>query len=298
MSIVFGVISYLPDNNIRDKRLKAHYTQMEWLSRVLPNIPTVRVYQNWREDKIPNAPTADDIVKMFNVGIGPSRARNIILEYFYASNFDWLMLCDDDSYLYNHYEPEMFLEEISETDKFNYLGIIVPLNPRVTPFKKANYEPAKKGLYVFTRDNLLNEHPVMFIPNITKLGYSSIYFDAEFYEKHNSYEDVLFALRWVYSGHKFYQLESLILKSQELDNSSIYGDRTVSKQNRLKVKDDALRALSQQLNIPLVSRNGSIALDMKAVPNTTHTKYAIPRKRPIEFKESEVPNTSTQRKLF
>ena len=139
MSIVFGVISYLPDNNIRDKRLKAHYIQMEWLSRVLPNIPTVRVYQNWREDKIPNAPTANDIVKTFNVGIGPSRARNIILEYFYASNFDWLMLCDDDSYLYDYYEPEMFLEEISETDKFNYLGIIVPLNPRVTPFKKANY---------------------------------------------------------------------------------------------------------------------------------------------------------------
>lgn len=53
MSIVFGVISYLPDNNIRDKRLKAH------------------------------------------------------------------LLCYD-SYLYNHYEPEMFLEEISETDKFNY----------------------------------------------------------------------------------------------------------------------------------------------------------------------------------
>ena len=132
-----GVISYLPENDL--KRRQARNQQHEWLKSIFPNHEIVIVAQKYKVTDYID----DNKIKYisFEQGIGPSRARNIILKEFYDSQEDFLLLLDDDCILYDYYDGIELLKELDEQPaKFKGIDNIVCNNPRYLPFKKENYK--------------------------------------------------------------------------------------------------------------------------------------------------------------
>ena len=89
--------------------------------------------------------------EMYDKGIGPSKARNVILEKFYNSSDNWLfMLDDDDVIIYEYYDIEKFIYNCyyGKYDKYN-LGVIVPLMPERCPFKEMNIKNDVMHYYSF-----------------------------------------------------------------------------------------------------------------------------------------------------
>ena len=108
MSVLIGIISYLPNNELRQQRLTASRLQIEWLNKLLPNEKIISVCQNYKADELPWHETIQ-----FADGIGAGKARNIILTEFYNSDYDWLFLCDDDTIAYDYYHYDNFMREIA-----------------------------------------------------------------------------------------------------------------------------------------------------------------------------------------
>lgn len=294
MSLMFGTVSYLPqDEKLREIRRKAHLKQLEWVDKMLPNTQRLGIYQGWTYEDL--GPREGFIQERYESGIGPSRARNKVLEHFYSSEYDWLMLSDDDSFLYDYYQPEMFLEEIANSNKFDNLGIIVPINPMIQPFKKINCDPAVLDKYVFVKASVLNGNQVMFVPNLVRRGKAPVYFNSEFYDQYKGYEDVLFCVNWVQAGNKLHNLQSLIMYYGEPDNSVIYGTRDVSKANRALVKDDCIRALSREAGLPLIQRNGNLSVDTRRMMNCSESTVIVPRKEKIVLTDNLVVKETTTR---
>ena len=116
MSILIGQVSYLPNNELRTKRLEAARFQIEWLNKLLPQVKIVSVAQAY------NASDYVDGVfyHEYENGIGAGPARNVILKEFYNSDYDWLFLCDDDTVLYPHYSADEFIKDIAfNVEKFD-----------------------------------------------------------------------------------------------------------------------------------------------------------------------------------
>lgn len=308
MSLMFGVISYLPkdggfilddetNNQNKQKNMKLrecrkayHFKQLNWLENALQaDVHKVGVYQNWDEDDYNEKIQSLNHKWVYAEGIGPSRARNVILKYFYESNHDWLMLCDDDAEFYNYYSPDVFLRELHKTDKFNDLGMILPHQPTVAPFKKTNYNLITKANYVFVKAPLQIGLQICFIPNLRKRGIKELkYFDVEFFEKVKYAEDALFLHDWVKSGNQLHTLQSLILKLDAFNNSSLLGMR--SQELRKPFTDQGRIELDKYSDFELVTRkNGTQILTSKNVPNKTVQKIIIKREAPIEFTEHLIP---------
>ena len=137
MSLVIGQISYLPDTDLRPKRLEAARFQLNYLNKLLPNVKIISVCQSYNGDELPN----DVEVVSFDTGIGPARARNVILARFYNSDYDWLLLVDDDTVWYEYYKYEEFLRDASNNEfKFRSIDAISAVEPEYHAYKKLNFQ--------------------------------------------------------------------------------------------------------------------------------------------------------------
>lgn len=320
MSIMFGSISYLPtdggqildsgqkkstveeNNLLRQKRRAVHLGQVDWMNKYLPNAFKRVIYQGWRpEDFTPEQQSIS--AKCFDTGIGMCRARNMILEEFYASAHDWLMLCDDDAWLYDHYDPSLFLRDL-ESGMFDYLGgAILPVQPTVMPFKKLNYTEQVRDNYLFTKAQLQVGVQVIFIPNAVKNGFKGVYFDEPFYNRVKYSEDALFCHDWVTAGYPLYCCTTIIMRMDAYNDSSILGLRKHSVEARKLFTDPGKRALCEHSTFELVEKkDGNLIVSSRNVRNITPSKTLVPRKEPLVFKSTEIPKgappLTSKRKLF
>ena len=289
MSIMIGQISYLPNNELRTKRFEAARTQIEWLHKVLPNVKITSVLQNYT-DAESDLIKSDDIIS-FSKPIGAGKARNLILEKFYNSDYDWLFLCDDDTILDDKYHYENFIEELSNNEKkFSGIDAVSAIEPEYHPYKKLNYED-KGNLthFKFEPRELNSGSATSFIRNIKKFYGKEIYFPNIDANKGEGREDMEMLFSWLKAGLTWYNMDTMIRKSLCFDKSSIFGSDT---KKRDKILMKCLDSICERYAEDGISRgiNGQITWkNFNERYNKSQKVLYIKRDKPIEFEDNVIP---------
>ena len=289
MSIMIGQISYLPNNELRTKRFEAARTQIEWLHKVLPNVKITSVLQNYT-DAERDLIKSDNIIGFSNP-IGAGKARNLILEKFYNSDYDWLFLCDDDTILDDKYHYENFIEELSNNEKkFSGIDAVSAIEPEYHPYKKLNYED-KGNLthFKFEPRELNSGSATSFIRNIKKFYGKEIYFPNIDANKGEGREDMEMLFSWLKAGLTWYNMDTMIRKSLCFDKSSIFGADT---KKRDKILMKCLDSICERYAEDGISRgiNGQITWkNFNERYNKSQKVLYIKRDKPIEFEDNVIP---------
>lgn len=289
MSIMIGQISYLPNNELRTKRFEAARTQIEWFHKVLPNVKITSVLQNYT-DAESDLIKSDDIIS-FSKPIGAGKARNLILEKFYNSDYDWLFLCDDDTILDDKYHYENFIEELSNNEKkFSGIDAVSAIEPEYHPYKKLNYED-KGNLthFKFEPRELNSGSATSFIRNIKKFYGKEIYFPNIDANKGEGREDMEMLFSWLKAGLTWYNMDTMIRKSLCFDKSSIFGADT---KKRDKILMKCLDSICERYAEDGISRgiNGQITWkNFNERYNKSQKVLYIKRDKPIEFEDNVIP---------
>ena len=286
---MIGQISYLPNNELRTKRFEAARTQIEWLHKVLPNVKITSVLQNYT-DAERDLIKSDNIIGFSNP-IGAGKARNLILEKFYNSNYDWLFLCDDDTILDDKYHYENFIEELSNNEKkFSGIDAVSAIEPEYHPYKKLNYED-KGNLthFKFEPRELNSGSATSFIRNIKKFYGKEIYFPNIDANKGEGREDMEMLFSWLKAGLTWYNMDTMIRKSLCFDKSSIFGSDT---KKRDKILMKCLDSICERYAEDGISRgiNGQITWkNFNERYNKSQKVLYIKRDKPIEFEDNVIP---------
>lgn len=298
MSVLIGQISYLPNNELRTKRFEASQFQIEWLHKLLPNAPIMCVAQAYEASEC-DKQFVD--YERFENGIGAGKARNIILEKFYNSDYDWLFLWDDDTVLYEHYSPEKFLYDIFENEeKFKNVDAVSALEPEYYPYKKLNYQDKGNLTHYKFEPRVLNSgSATSIIRNIKKFYGKEVYFPNVDANKGEGREDIEFLIAWLKLGLNWYTMQTMIRKSLCFDKSSIFGADTKA---RDKILMHDLDVICDRYKNDGITRdiNGKITWkNFNERYNKSEKVLYIERKEPIEYTESTTPKQKTNsKKLF
>ena len=288
---MIGQISYLPNNELRTKRFEAARTQIEWLHKVLPNVKITSVLQNYT-DAERDLIKSDNIIGFSNP-IGAGKARNLILEKFYNSDYDWLFLCDDDTILDDKYHYENFIEELSNNEKkFSGIDAVSAIEPEYHPYKKLNYED-KGNLthFKFEPRELNSGSATSFIRNIKKFYGKEIYFPNIDANKGEGREDMEMLFSWLKAGLTWYNMDTMIRKSLCFDKSSIFGSDT---KKRDKILMKCLDSICERYAEDGISRgiNGQITWkNFNERYNKSQKVLYIKRDKPIEFEDNVIPKS-------
>ena len=289
MSIIIGQISYLPNNELRTKRLEAACNQIEWFNKILPNVKITSVLQNYKDDE--SILIKSDNIISFSNPIGAGNARNVILEMFYKSDYDWLFLCDDDTILDDKYHYENFIEELSNNEKkFSGIDAVSAIEPEYHPYKKLNYED-KGNLthFKFEPRELNSGSATSFIRNIKKFYGKEIYFPNIDANKGEGREDMEMLFSWLKAGLTWYNMDTMIRKSLCFDKSSIFGADT---KKRDKILMKCLDSICERYAEDGISRgiNGKITWkNFNERYNKSQKVLYIKRDKPIEFEDNVIP---------
>lgn len=225
-SLMVGIVSYLPNElSLRQKRTAAVKFQDEWLNKILPLNRRVVVAQNYGPDEVNHVGVNLEYIRSEPLGAG--EARNVILREFYHTEYDWLLLLDDDTIIDEKYSPENFINEIMKcSHKFDETNInaISALEPEYHPYKKQNYEDKNNlDYYKFIPRELNSGSATSLIRNVVKLGGQEVYFPNVDANKGEGREDMEFLLQWLLSGYTWYTMVTWIRKSLCFNQSSIFG---------------------------------------------------------------------------
>ena len=121
MNICIGIISYLPDEqNLRDKRLNRLINLLKQCDEFF-KLPILLVAQNFKNDF--NFMPINSRLYIYNYKnkLGITGARINLRKYFLKSNFDNIILLDDDMKLTNEDNAIKYLREIDGKYDFYYI---------------------------------------------------------------------------------------------------------------------------------------------------------------------------------
>ena len=226
-SLLVGIISYLPnDPTLRAKRTTAVRFQCDWLNNVLPLNKKLVVAQNYGTDEVLHSGNYDYI---YAEPLGAGEARNVILRRFYSSEYDWLLLLDDDTVIDDKYSPNNFIDDIQKySHRFDECKIqaISAVQPEYHPYKKQNYDDKNNlDYYKFTPRELSSGSATSLIRNVVKLGGQGVYYPDVNANKGEGLEDVEFLLQWLLEGYTWYDMNTWIRKSLCWNDSTIWKSR-------------------------------------------------------------------------
>ena len=300
MSIMIGQVSYLPNNELRTKRLEAARFQIEWFDKILPNEKIMVVAQAYTKDELPDVDKY--AVFWFDEPLGAGNARNKILEIFYESDYDWLLLCDDDTVLYPYYSVDDFIKDIAfNVEKFEKIDAVSALEPEYYPYKKLNYEDKNNLEYYKFEPRVLNSgSATSIIRNIKKYYGKQIYYPDVDANKGEGREDIEFLIAWLKAGFNWYTMQTMIRKSLCFDKSSIFGADTKS---RDKILMHDLDVICERYAKDGITRDVNGKITWKNFNNrfnhSQKTLY-IKRETPIEYDENTTPKKKESKtyKLF
>ena len=113
--------------------------QIDWILSVneLSGYSIYLVAQNYDDCDLEMLPESF-IVFRYPFGIGPHRARNLLLEHFYESCDDWMLCMDDDIMVYDKYESSQIFYDILEPGKFRDVDMITGVYGRFQPYTHLN----------------------------------------------------------------------------------------------------------------------------------------------------------------
>lgn len=228
-NFMVGCISHLPDSLTRcDERCAIHAQQLRWLEGLTAKFPFYQVEGCWEEKANTLCKTTLE-VNHIQVGANPpGKNRNVLLDIFYDSDYDWLVCLDDDRRYYPMYNADSIFNDLS-SPAFTRLAktgyLMLSTDPMLAPFKKVNYawEHHETHWYI-TKGNPNGFMQMCFIPNLVKYGYRPIYFNGETTCTLNQApEDVQFQLDWLIAKHPLVINHNLIMDeiSQSNGNKSV-----------------------------------------------------------------------------
>lgn len=96
MKICIGIISYIPDRFTQNRaRKKAIQSLIDKINEIFAGIPVMIITQNWGDF---NVTSKNKIIRYdYDDPLGITPARKVLREKFLESNFDYLIMLDDDS---------------------------------------------------------------------------------------------------------------------------------------------------------------------------------------------------------
>lgn len=289
MSVMIGVISYLPNTSIRNQRMTACCKQIDWLHELFTDTKIHVVAQNYDIGEYID----DDLIEYekYPEGIGAGSARNKILEKFYNSDYDWLFLCDDDTILDNKYSYQNFIHDIvNNPDKFKGIDAVSAVEPEYHPYKKLNYED-KKNLthYKFEPRELNSGSATSIIRNIKKYYGKELYYPNTDASKGEGREDMEMLFSWLKADLTWYTMNTMIRKSLCFDKSSIFGDDTKA---RDKILIKCLDSICERYSKDGICRgvNGQVTWKkFNERYNKSQKVLYIRRDKFIEFEDNVIP---------
>lgn len=296
---MIGVISYLPNNELRTKRFEACCTQIDWLHKLFGNEIINVVAQNYDDSEC----VCEGVNYIrFNTGIGAGHARNEILKMFYNSDDDWLFLCDDDTVAYPYYQYEDFIHDIfANPNRFNGIDGVSAVEPEYHPYKKLNFED-KGNLthYKFEPRELNSGSATSVIRNIKKYYGQELYYPNTNANKGEGREDMEFLLDWLLLGRTWYTMDTWIRKSLCFDQSSIFGGDTKARDKILMHDLDVVCDKYKEYGL-MRQTNGRITWsNFNDSFNKTEKILYIERLKNIVFDENTTPKEKNDKvkKLF
>lgn len=303
--LMVGVISYLPDDEkVRSVRWKTTVRSLQNLIGVAKWIeePLHIVTTNWRDSEIAEIQSISDSLegkvrfsKIDMSNRGAAVSRNTLLKHLYDSDYDYLLMCDDDAYVYPYYDLEKFFQDINnrpgEYIKSGLLHICAHL-ANSAPFKEQNMKETRFIDYWLFKAG--GDHagrcPQIFA-NFKK------YLDIEVFQREYLYkelhlggEDGCFDLDLMEKGVMAYTLTAFIAGTTEITSS--FWDEKKSKQEMLKdaVWEEGQATLDYiKREFPKVKQISKYRLDFKAYrPPHSHI-IGIPRKTPYVPTQWDIP---------
>ena len=117
MKICIGIVSYLPESKIWEERLAAINSLLTDCSHYFPNIDIIIIAQNYK-DYIPKSENNKIILYNYKEKLGILGARKKLREIFINSDYDYLIMFDDDTHILGPIKNN-FIETLENNpDKF------------------------------------------------------------------------------------------------------------------------------------------------------------------------------------
>ena len=292
-----GIISYMPETDRGKARIPIHKEQLRWLESLADSVrDTLEVYRvesAWgptaKAELTSTLPIRSIEVDKHTCAVN----RNYLLEEFYASDYDWLFMLDDDRIFYEHYRYTDWFDDLStpavlDLCKQGYL--ISCILPMYEPFKKPNYEWANRETHWYMgKDPIHGSLQSCFVPNIKKYQNKTLYFDKDTAAQLNEPpEDTMFQLDWVKAGGRCIRNRYLIGK--EIGQSA--GEKSLiynSLEDRRKIEEGHAAWFESYLkelyprNPRCWTRRGYLA------QYNPEVRLLIPRTNRYVFEENDLP---------
>ena len=255
--IMYGTISYIPpDADRKHMRIVNHRKQLDWLSTFLTSDDLYyRVESAWGDDaeydQLRGVPFT--ITGLVQPAAYPGANRNVLLQKLYESDYDWLVIMDDDRALYPYFNgEEFFTKELKgpDGDRLAKEGTLIKgLHPMVEPFKRQCVEfVKKKEAWFMAKSSPLGFLQIACIPNLVKYGYEPLYMNGDTAcMEGDAPEDLQFELDWVLAKHGLACNKNLIIKEfGGANQSSLYHDPGHRKKVEAYHRQWVLEYLKQQ----------------------------------------------------
>lgn len=228
--VMYGTISYIPpDSAMKSARIVNHRKQLDWLSTLLTKDDLYyRVESAWGDDSdydclydVPFEITSMPVPPAY-----PGANRNFLLKELYESDYDWLVIMDDDRALYPYFNGSLFFTKDlkgPDGDRLAREGTLIEaMSPVAEPFKKqcSSFERRREAWF-FSRSCIMGFLQIACIPNLVKYGYEPVYMNgATDCQAGSPPEDLQFELDWVLAKHGLACNKNLIVKEFGGDRQS------------------------------------------------------------------------------
>lgn len=287
--LMIGSISFLkPGIRHLESRINNHASQLRFWEQFPEDFPYYRVEIFWDESTEKRLETNMSINSIkVNEPCPPGKSRNLLLEQLYASDYDYLICCDDDQILDPTNEAFDFLRKLSP-DLAKQGALITFQNETWLTGSQCRKTISLRTSPQFARLHILKKAlctgnmQISCIPNLVKYGKEPVFFDNESMAQEGEIpEDAKFLVDWIVAGNPIYKCETLF--NVALDNyvqSSIYKTGTyryTTSKSRIAVLDAYIR--SKYPRIPEI--NTLTALSKRKNPaaaSITLPKDCVPEK--------------------
>ena len=189
-SPVFGIISWFPDKQPdRNQRIERLNRMIEQLIDLFgEDIKFMIVAQNWKDYKLPENIKNVEIFRYNKLGI--LGARKTLGKHFLKSNYDYLIMCDDDIVLKTNedFTKEYFFNELNNhPDGFMFIQYGWSLT------------------FCAISKNIYKQTPMSDIDPEKGEGYEDTVWPLLLHYKHSKYEFNIFGIRFVQHYQEFHK---------------------------------------------------------------------------------------------
>ena len=278
---MIGIISYLPnDEKIRSKRLLKCKELINFINRMLPGEPIHIVAQNYTENDFRYFGNDDLLFLKYGGGIGCANAGNVILEKFYNSSDDVLLLSDDDIKNYDYYEIKELWTKLyyGEIDS----DFTVGLDSALSPFKEMNIKEDVENTFTFRPITKICAPNIYFMKNLKKKYGKEIYYSQKLIDS-DCAEDLGFICELLQENFKMFCCINWIKCGALGNHYSVLNDT-----NNVKELTTWHSNLVKNLNLYIEQKYG-VDVSTLFKNKIKYGKFKIKRLVKYELSENDIP---------